>query len=233
MIKYIVFGGVSMTSLFKSRPCVKEKSGVYIFFTIMFAIIGISVVLLPVAVNIMNKFSTTESFADILYCIFRGLFGISVAIGAGIFAVKKDTISFTIPCFIGFITVLFPLYNSVYGFVEALIIAKQLSMQMGYLTFMLDALKYLVYTLLCLFTILYTLGWFKFPSVITLLSFLGTLGTIALSMHSYITYDITAYEVLCVSDGAILSILPLMLLFTTKMVKKDKKSSPYKPRRMR
>lgn len=224
---------MSMNSFAKNRPEVIKKSGVYIFFTVIFAILGISLVLLPVVVNIMNRFTTIETASDYIYYILRGLFGISIGIGVGIFAVRKDTLSFTIPCVMGLVTVLFPLYSSVSGFIEAMIIAKQFSMQMGYLTFLLDALKYLVYTLLCIFTLLYTLGYFNFPTIITVLSVLGTIGTVSISLDSYMTYDITAYEVICVSDGAILCILPLLLLFSTKIVKEKKKKERYKARRMR
>ena len=141
-----------MQSILRNKPELKEKHIPYTISIVILALTSVVLLMLPVIVNFLNKFSYCESTSDIVYYIFRGLFGLSIAMGVTIFALKKDISAVAIPCFFGFITVMFPLYKSVATFTNAYAMAQQLSMNVGFGPYLIDIGENLIYTLLCVFT---------------------------------------------------------------------------------
>ncbi len=220
-----------MLSFIKNKPEIKEKNTIYIVLIVLLSLLGISLLMLPVIVNFLNRFSTVSSADDMIYYILRGLFGVSIGIGAAVYAVKKDISIASIPCFIGFVTVLFPLYDSVAALTKAHSVAQQLSMSVGYGPYLITIGEYLLFTLLCLFTMLYSLGLFKQPFIIILISVVATLATLFTVIDKFITYDISTYEILSFAYAVVICIIPLILVLSATPL--QTKSTKYKARRMR
>ncbi|MBQ8001092.1 MAG: hypothetical protein IJ298_07845 [Ruminococcus sp.] len=217
--------------LLKNRPVVKDKCSGFISASIILSVFSIVLLMLPVIVNVMNKFSAVDGGSDIIYYILRGLFGLSLAVGAAVFAVKKDILSATIPCLLGFITALFPLYDSVAALTKAHSVAQQLSMAVGYGPYLVTIGEYLLFALLCLFTLLYSIGAFRYTLIIQLISVVASLATIFTTIDKFITYDISTYEILSFAYAAFACLIPLVLVLCTNT--SEKAPTKYKARRMR
>lgn len=220
-----------MLKFYNNRPQLKDKNTIYTVLLILFSIIGLTLLMLPVVVNLLNGFSTISDSSEKTYYILRGLFGISIGVGTAVFAVKKDIFGAAVPCFIGFITALFPLYDSVAEFTSAYSIAKQLSMNIGYGPYLITIGENLLFTLLCIFTCLYSVGLLKKPFIIVFISVMASLSTLFTLIDKYVTYDITLYEILSLAYTVIISIVPIILVLSTKTTRV--KSTRYKARRMR
>lgn len=221
-----------MISLLKSKPELKEKSKAYVISIAILSLLSIILLMLPVIVNILKNFSATESTSDVIYYLLRGLFGISLAIGTAVFLIKKDISASAIPCLFGFITVLFPLYDSVSALTNAHAIAQQMSMTVGYGPYLITIGEYLLYTLLCIFTFLYAIGKFKYTLIIMLLSVVGSLATLFTCIDKYVTYQIPIYEILSFGYTSIACLIPLLLVLSAKQ-NQNSTVTKYKAKRMR
>lgn len=219
-----------MQSILSNKPELKEKHIPYTISIVILALTSVVLLMLPVIVNFLNKFSYCESTSDIVYYTFRGLFGLSIAMGVTIFALKKDISAVAIPCFFGFITVMFPLYKSVAIFTNAYAMAQQLSMNVGFGPYLIDIGENLIYTLLCVFTFIYAIGKFKYILIIMLLSVIGSLATIFTCVDKFITYNFSVYEILSIGYTAVACIIPLLLVLSVKPRAKHEK---YQARRMK
>lgn len=220
-----------MRYILKNKPEIKEKNMVYIVITVLLSLLSLVLLMLPVIVNIMNGFAEAQGKSDIIYYIFRGLFGVSIAVGVSIFAVKKDASAVAIPCLVGFITSLFPLYDGVSSLTNAYTVAKQLSMSVGFGPYLVTIGESLLCTLLCLFTLLFVCGILKQSFVILLISVVTCLSVAFTAINNYVTYDITIFEVLSFGYTAIASIIPLVLVFAVKPSQRSE--TRYKARRMK
>ena len=221
-----------MQSLFSTKPELKEKHIPYTISITILALTSVVLLMLPVIVNILNRFSTIDTSLDIVYYILKGLFGLSIAVGITIYVLKKNVTAVAIPCLFGFITVLFPLYESVTAFTNAYSMAQQLSMSVGYGPYLIDIGEHLIYALLCLFTLMFSIGRFRYILIIMLLSVIGSLSTIFTCVDKYITYDISVYEILSFGYAAVACLIPLLLVLSVNS-KDVTKREKYKARRMK
>ena len=222
-----------MLTIIKNKPVVKEKSNAYVIAVVILSLLSLTLLFLPVIVNIMNGFSTVNGADDKIYYLLRGLFGISIAISAGIFAVKKDVAIAAAPCFVGFITVLFPLYDSIASLVKAHKVAQQLSMSVGYGPYLINIGEYLLFTLLCIFTFLYSIGMFRNTLIITLISVISSMASLFTIIDKFITYDISTYEILSFGYVVFATLIPLVLILACDPIIKKNTKARYKARRMR
>ncbi len=220
-----------MLSLINNKPELKEKNTSYLITIAILSLISIALLMLPVVVCFLNKFSAVDNTSDVIYYVLRGLFGVSLAVGTAILVVKKNIAASAIPCFFGFITVLFPLYDSVSSLTNAYAMAQQLSMSVGYGPYLITIGEYLLYTLLCIFTFLYAIGMFKYTLIIMLISVIGSLATLFSCIDKYVTYQISMYEILSFGYTAVACLIPLMLVLAAKQ--NQTSSVKYKARRMK
>lgn len=219
-----------MQSVLSNKPELKEKHIPYTISIVILALASVVLLMLPVIVNFLNKFSYSESVSDTVYYICRGLFGLSIATGVTIFALKKDISAVTIPCFFGFITVLFPLFKSVSTFINAYRMAQQFSMNVGFGPYLIDIGENLIYALLCVFTFMFVINKFRYILIIMLLSVIGSLATVFTCADKFITYNFSVYETLSLGYTVIVCIIPLLLVLSVKPRAKQEK---YSARRMK
>ncbi len=208
----------------------KDKSIPYLIGIVILSLSSLVLLMLPVIVNTLNRFSAIDSNADIVYYILKGLFGVSIAVGISILTIKKDITAVIIPCIAGFITCLFPLYESVSRLTNAYTMAQQLSMAVGYGPYLISVGEYLLYALLTVFTLLFCIGKFRYILIIMLLSVIGSLATVFTCVDNYITYNISVYEILSFGYTALLCLVPLLVVLS---VKPQNKGEKYKARRMK
>lgn len=219
-----------MTSIFKNKPEIKDKNIVYRVAVAVLALMSAVLILTPVVVCVLNGFSGTDSAADNIYYVLRGIFGVALIVSTAVYIVNKDISASAVPCAVGFFMVLFPLYDSVAAYTNAKAIADQFSMTVDYSSYLISIAEYLLFTLLCLFTFLFSIGLFRQTVIIMVISVIASLATIFTSIDRIATYKIPVYEVLCFAYAAIASLIPLFLTLSAKSEQSTKK---YKAKRMK
>ncbi len=221
-----------MTDLFSKRPQLNNRSGI-IYSCAIFILVLISLVPLfaPVVVGFMNSFSTSAGLWQNIYYIFRLFFGISLAGGISMLVIKKDVISVLLPSFIGSLMLLFPCYDYFSQFFSVLRSAKIMSMTIDYTLYIINIVQYLCLLLLCIFTLLYSAGYFRFSLIIILLSVVSFLGGIFLSIDKHITLLIPTFDIICFGYFIPLAIVPIFVVLSTTI--RPNNADKYKPRRMK
>lgn len=218
--------------LLSKRPQINKRSGI-VYSCIIFVLVLVSLVPLfaPVVVGFMNSFSTSLGLWQNIYYIFRLFFGISLAIGISMLVIKKDVVSVLFPSFVGSLMLLFPCYDYISQFFSVLHSAKAMSMTIDYTLYIINIVQYLCLLLLCIFTFLYSAGYFRFSLIIILLSVVSFLGGVFLSVDKHITLLIPSFDIICFGYFIPLAVVPIFVVLSTTTQPKD--SDKYKPRRMK
>lgn len=220
-----------MSTIFKNAPVmIEKKRSAYITLVSLLTAISIVPLFMPVIVCFLSEFTRTEGVADNIYYILRGVFGISLAVGAAVYAVNKKISAAAVPSLIGFIMLLFPLYTSVADYTSVLNLADQLGMTVDYTLYIVNIAIYLLFTLLCLFTFLFSVGWLKQNLVILLLSVISSLFALYISIERYFTLEIALYDVICFAYSVTVSIIPTVIVMSAKPVQKKEKYIPKRTR---
>lgn len=219
-----------MFSLFKNAPQLKERNSHFRIILLIMAVISSSFILAPVLVGFMSNFTARDESA--LYCLCKGIFGISLIAGVSLIAVDKKIYHAVYPCIFGFFTALFPLFGSIGDYQYVKSVAEKFSMAQDYSAYWISIGVYLLYAILCVFTALYVSGYFKWSVVILVLSALSSLATVFIAIDKSITYDTTTFEILILTSIAFTSLMPVVLVSSTqRSVSKAKTASTHYSKR--
>lgn len=219
-----------MLSFFKNAPQLKEQSRVFRIILIVMSVISSAFILAPVLVGFMSNFTARDESA--MYCFFKGLFGISLIVGAVLIAVDKKIHHAVYPCIFGFITTIFPLFDSIgdYRYVKS--VAEKFSMSQDYSAYLISIGIHLLYAILCIITALCVSGHFKFSVVILVLSALSSLATVFIAIDKLITYDTTTFDILILLSIAFTCVLPVVLISSSgRTISKSAKTSTHYSKR--
>ncbi|MGN0453259.1 MAG: hypothetical protein ACI4GZ_05600 [Ruminococcus sp.] len=226
-----------MNTLLKYKPMLKE-SKFFRYFAYILSLVGIVPLLMPVTVAFMSKFSRITSAPDILYIILRGAFGVALIVGMTVYAVNKKILGITVPAVFATVTVALPLYDSIDTYISAKRIAESFSMTVDYSPYLLTIGEYLLFFLLCLFTVLFSLGLFRYSVIIMVVSVVSSLAALFTAINNYVTYGIEVYEIICFAYSIAVALIPAFVVLSTKPAPKKAKNNKekphkYQPKRMR
>lgn len=221
-----------MLSMKIDKPQFKENSKALRVIVLILAILSAIIILMPVVVCFMSKFTLTPDTGDNIYYVLRGMFAIALIFASVIVLIKKDISYTVVPSGIGFAMLLFPLYDIVQSFTGALSRAKAFSMSVDYSSYLIQIAMYLIFAVLCVLTFLYSIGKFRFGIIIMVISVISCLFSAFIAVERYITYLIPLYEVVCFSYSSIVSLIPFLLVISTIAKSKESKEK-YIPKRMK
>lgn len=220
-----------MLSLKINAPKIKEKTNSIRIIIPILSLISSIFIFAPVIVGFKSNFTTGDYSAA--YLVFRGLFGISLIICSVIFSYSKSTFISGVASLFAFITSLFPFIGSISEFAQVRAFAQQYSMTADYSTYLESMAIYLAFTLLSLFTFLYSTGILPVSIVVLVLSVVSFLATIFISVQKVITFNISIFDTLCFGYCALTSVLPILLVASTEKNKSKKAKERYTARRMK
>ncbi|MBE6737175.1 MAG: hypothetical protein E7566_00765 [Ruminococcaceae bacterium] len=226
-----------MTSIFKRIPVVKERSLYFRVAIIILSLISGAFMISPTIVYFIKKSSPlTEMPTNSFFYILKALFAISIIIASVIFAVYKNTKVIAIPSFIGLLTTIYPFVYKINVYKEYKSFIEQFSMTADYTSYLVNIGIYALFMLLCLLTLLYSLGLLPNNLIVLVFSALTITAVIFVTVDraKIIEYDIyNIYDILSFTYASVTALLPAVFTLSTKIVKSNKKTSRYKPKRMR
>lgn len=208
-----MFGGMIMHSIFKNAPAIKEKNLYYRILMLILTAVCSSFLLAPVIVGYMSKFTAYDQ--SLSYCLFKGLFALSLIVSAILYFVSQKIYTLIIPSLVGLITSLFPLFKSIGDYQYVKSVADKFSMSQDYSAYYISIALYLAYTLLCLLSVLYVSGYFKWYVVILVLSAISSSATLFVAIDKAITYNADSFEVLTFLNTALICLIPVVAVSST------------------
>lgn len=218
-----------MNNVFKNAPAVKDKfNGSAILISIL-SLLSSVLLLLPVIVAFKSGF--TQGNDSPVYLILKGLFTVSLIVCTAVFIVNKDIFASAIPSFIGAVMLIFPLVNSISSFINAKSRADFFGMTVSYEPYIIAICEYLMFFLLCVFTILYSLGYFRLPMVLLFISVISSILSIYTVINNYFVLLVPIYDTVCFIPACTTPLIPVFLITSTVPVKS--KSNKYQPKRMK
>lgn len=239
MIKYTMIGGIYLFSLSVNSPVIKEKTLFWRIILVIFSLITGAFSLSPAIVYfITSKAPLTEMPDNAFFYVLKGIFAISVVFAAVIFAVYKKATIVALPSFIGIITSIYPLMYKINAYKEYKSFIESFSMPADYTGYLVSIGIYTLYILLCLITLLYSLGLLPSNLILLVVSALTVTAVIFITIDraKTVKFDIyNIYDILSFSYASVASLLPAFIATSTKKInsnKKDKKSR-YQPKRMK
>jgi len=227
-----------MFSIFIKTPVAKEKSLPFRICLLSLSVICSVFILAPtIAYYIKSSSPLTEMPENGWYYFFRGLFAICLLFSAVHYLFIKKTPVFLLPCVTALIATLFPLFSKIKIYNDYKSFIEQFSMTANYQSYLINIGIYVLFTLVCVLTILKIFGLTP-DIVIYVLSALTITAVIFITIDraKNIEYDIfNIFDILCFSYVCLVSLLPVILCASTEKNNNDnhKRKERYKAKRLR
>lgn len=229
-----------MLSLFYRSPVVKVKSLFFRITLIVLSVISAIAIFSPVvAFALKHSSPLSEMPESVWYYAFRCLFGMSIIIGAIIFAIYKKTSVIAIPAVLGFITSLFPLMQKINVYTDYKAFIEKFNMTADYTNYLINIGIYLLFALLCIITFLYVSGLLPYSIIVFVMSALTLTAVIFITIDrsKNLEYEIfNIFDILCFAYTAIAALMPATIAISTTRVNNsdlNRKQTRYQPKRMR
>ncbi len=227
-----------MLSIKKTIPAIKEESLFLQIILIILSLITCAFSLSPAIVYFITKNPPlTEMPGNASFYFFKSVFAISVLVTAVIFVVYKKAVVVALPSCIALLTTIYPLIYKINAYKEYKSFIEEFSMTADYTSYLVNIGIYSLFILLCLLTLLYSLGFLPSNLILLVVSALTVTAVIFITIDKtksleYNIYDI--YDILSFSYASIAALLPAIFAAVTKKTKSEKKETQrYKPKRMK
>lgn len=218
-----------MNNIFKNAPKVKDKNTASVILISLLVFVSSTLMLLPVIVSLKSGF--TQGNDSPVYLILKGLFAVSLIFCTVVFIVNKNIFVTVIPSITGVIMLIFPLINSIGSYINAKSRAESFGMTVSYEPYIIAICEYSMFLLLCLFTALYSLGYFRLPVVTLIISVVSSILSIYTVIYNYFILLVPIYDTVCFIPACTAPLIPIFLITSTVTVKS--KSNKYQPKRMK
>ena len=203
-----------MNTIFKNAPQARDKDIVNRILILVLSVISAAFLFAPVIVSFISNF--TQGTSSVAYSIFKGLFALSLIICAAITFATRRVASMLLPCILGLVTVIFPLFESIkdYSYIKS--IAEKFSFDQDYTAYLIAMGIYLAYAILCIFSAFYVTGIIKSSIFVTLMSVVSSLGTLFIAIDKGTNYDTTTFDVLTFASATITTLIPFVAVLGCK-----------------
>ena len=230
-----------MFTIINNSPVLKEKNIVFRIFVAVLSIVSGVFIISPVISYFANgAFPLSEMPDNTAYYILRGVFGISLTLAAAVYVVFKNVTVTAIPSFLGIVTSLIPLIYRINKYTDHKKFVEKFSMTADYTSYLVGIGIYILFILLCLFTLLYALGFTPANLIVLIVSAVTITAVILITIDraKNIEFGIfNIYDILCFSYVAIAAIIPALVVTSSKKRSSDEPKTPkrqkYQPKRMR
>lgn len=200
-----------MNTIFKNKPIYKNNP-LYTTILYILSVASSAVILMPVTVAFMSRFTQLDTNTDVLFIILKGLFAVSLLIAVNIIAIYKDVVFGVIPALFAAFTAVIPMVQSIRTFADAKAFADKYQMSIDLSPYILTMVEYLIFFLLAVFTVLYLTGWLRLPAMILALSVSGAIAAQYSVIVNAVTFQIAIYEVLCFAYTVIACLIPAVIV---------------------
>ena len=231
-----------MINIINKSPVLKDKSITTRIFVLIFALISGVFILSPVIAYFYKGYSPlAEMPTSSVYYIFRGLFGISVLLAAVILFMFRNVTITAVPSVLGIVSSVFPLVDRIQKYHDYKIFVEKFSMTADFTSYLVSIGIYTLFILLCMCTLLYSIGFLPANLVVLIASALTFTAVIFVTIDraKNIEYGIfNLYDILCFSYVSITSLIPALIASSTKKnIDNTEETNPrkqkYRPKRMR
>lgn len=227
-----------MTSIFKRTPAVKEQRFHLQIVLAILSLISGAFMISPSIVYFIKKGTPLTEMPDIpFYYTLKALFGITMIMASVFFVVYKNTAIIAIPSIIGLFTNIYPLMYKIRIYNEYKAFVEKFSMTADYTNYLVGIGIYALFMLLCLLTLLYSLGLLPTGLIVTIISALTSTAVIFITIDraksiEFGIYNI--YDILSFTYASVAALLPFIITLCTKSHKKTKTPKQrYTPKRMK
>lgn len=203
-----------MNLIFKNAPQMREKNTLHRIFILILSTVSSAFLLAPVIVGFMSNF--TQGSNSAAYCFFKGLFAVSLIICACICFASRRISTMLLPCILGLITAIFPLFESIADYRYIKTIAEKFSFDQDFTAYLIAMGIYLAYAVLCIFSAFYVTGLIKSSIIVLLFSVVSSLGTLFIAIDKGLNYDTTTFEVITFASATITTLIPLVAVISSK-----------------
>ncbi len=221
-----------MNQILKNKP-VSRNSKLYNSLLYILTVLTAAPMLMPIVVYFQSGFTRVE--LSPAYLILRGISALCIILAVNIFVIKGNIAFFAIAGIFTAVTIIFPFAQCINDFVNQLSFSLKYNITIDHSQYILTAIEYLLFFVISVLTVLYSLGFFKASVIIMALSLPAAIASQYDVFDRALRFQFGLYEILCFAYAVTASLIPFVLVLASKNQKSSKSKTnngkKYTPKR--